>query len=665
MPINAATLPVPLPPKPSVPYVATSTINISGISANQVLRDMTVTVNAEFPDTSGLLVQLIAPNNGPTFTLSQNEPGSNFPDTVFDDQAPTAISKRTTSSVQTVTVDATGGTFTLAFNGSLVTAALPWNASAAVVQAALNQLLTFNFDSVTVTLEASKDPNAARVYTVTMQGFTTPPLLLANGNPLTGKSHSATVAPLAPPGTFNSFRPDSPLSALPLAANQLNGTWTLKITNSSTLNFGTLANWSLRLQTGVFSSSLTPNDPTFSGSLGNAMDQLQQGFTGSLTRDPTSIFAVPNPVGGAPLAVTPPFLSPPYDPTTLPLIIPGPHQDVIKYTTSDTAQTLTFGPGVTGGTFTLSFNGKTTAPIAWSASTTTLQSNIQSAGRADDDRASNTVVSNASNPTITFVSALSGTSVPNLTFDGSGLIGGGIAGITRATVGTPTSPLNLAIPQAINDPHTNQVTPGVLNVPIVVANAPSEKVLTGLTVRVDIQHPFAADLRLSLVAPDGTTVLLSNQNGAGLPNFDGTTFDDSAAVAITAPTISGPFQGTYSPQQPLSTFYGKNVNGTWTLRVEDMKADGQQGQVLYWQLIPTSDLILNQRTSYTDVVFDRQINLSTIDSTNVLSMFGPIGQVFGPVTITPNPTVPGTNTPVYPPEYTNRVFRISFRAAAI
>ncbi len=227
--------------------------------------------------------------------------------------------------------------------------------------------------SVVVTLEASKNPNAARVYTVTFTGLNDPPLLIANGNPLTGNSHSATVASLLPQGALSSFRPETPLSAMPLAANQLNGTWTLKITNSSTSNFGTLSNWSLRLQTGVFASALTPNDPGYSGSLGNAMDQLQQGFTASLTRDPTSIFAVPYPAGGVPLAVTAPFLSPPYDPATLPLIIPGPHQDVIKYTTSDIAQTLTFGPGIAGGTFTLTYNGQKTTPITWSASTSVLQ----------------------------------------------------------------------------------------------------------------------------------------------------------------------------------------------------------------------------------------------------------------------------------------------------
>jgi hypothetical protein len=42
-------------------------------------------------------------------------------------------------------------------------------------------------------------------------------------------------------------------------------------------------------------------------------------------------------------------------------------------------QTITFGGTPTGGTFTLSFKGYTTAPIAWSATNATLVANIDAA----------------------------------------------------------------------------------------------------------------------------------------------------------------------------------------------------------------------------------------------------------------------------------------------
>ncbi len=207
------------------------------------------------------------------------------------------------------------------------------------------------------------------------------------------------------------------------------------------------------------------------------------------------------------------MLAPPYDPATLPLIVPGPHQDVIKYTTANVQETLNFSPTTTGGTFTLSFNGQTTAPINWNANNTVLQENIQIALNAlTNVGQGNMVVSAAANPTITYENALSGANQPALTFNGAGLIGGTITSISTSIIGSPTNPLNFAIPQAINDPHTNIAVPGVLNVPLVIANAPANQVLTGLTVRVDIQHPLASDLSLSLVAPNGTVILLSSGN---------------------------------------------------------------------------------------------------------------------------------------------------------
>lgn len=46
---------------------------------------------------------------------------------------------------------------------------------------------------------------------------------------------------------------------------------------------------------------------------------------------------------------------------------------------SDTVQTLTFGAGISGGTFRLKCLGSTTTAITWSATTATLKANIESA----------------------------------------------------------------------------------------------------------------------------------------------------------------------------------------------------------------------------------------------------------------------------------------------
>jgi subtilisin-like proprotein convertase family protein len=609
------------------PYVATSTIDLTGqVDPAQVLRDLTVTVNALYPDTSHLTVTLTAPGGGPTFTLSNTAVlGANFPNTVFDDQALTSIISRATSNVQTITVDATGGSFAVSFNGS-TTPQLAWNATAQVVQSALEALL--GAGNVTVTLTGN-------VYTLVLVGFpTNPPLVTTDSTQLSGNTHSAVVAPVITQGQLTSFRPVTPLSAVALPASQLNGVWTLRITNMSTSLFGTLTDWSLRLQTGLPSSTFTPRNPTYKGSLGNFVNQMQNSFTASLARDPTDIFGIPTPLGGVPLRLpspfasppAAPFLSPPYDPATLPLIIPGPHQDVIKYTTFDAVQTINFNPAVVGGTFKLTFNGSTTNPIPWSIVPATLQANLQAALNVlPTIGPGNTAVSVSPNPAVTFQGALSGPNIPTMTFDATGLLGGGIDSIVTSSVGTPANPLNILIPEATLIVPTHQSIPSVTDIPLVVANAPTDRILTGLTVRVGIQHSTAQNLRLTLIAPDGTQVLLSNQNGVAGGNYDSTVFDDSAATSITA--ASAPFQGTFAPQVPLSTFNGKNINGAWKLRVENMLADGVHGQVLYWQLIPTSDLLLNKTNSYVDFAFDRKINLSTIDVSNLSNVLGPTGLI--------------------------------------
>jgi len=83
-------------------------------------------------------------------------------------------------------------------------------------------------------------------------------------------------------------------------------------------------------------------------------------------------------------------------------------------------------------------------------------------------------------------------------------------------------------------------------------------------------HHRDQDLDISLIGPDGTSVLLTSDNGGTGPNYVGTTFDDSAVNFITAGTA--PFSGKFRPEQPLAAFVGKSasaVNGTWKLRIRD------------------------------------------------------------------------------------------------
>jgi hypothetical protein len=71
------------------------------------------------------------------------------------------------------------------------------------------------------------------------------------------------------------------------------------------------------------------------------------------------------------------------------------------------------------------------------------------------------------------------------------------------------------------------------------------------SVTINLTHSWDSDLDISLVAPSGASIDLSSDNGSLGDNYTNTIFMDGA------PSITGgtaPFTGTYSPEQPLSTF---------------------------------------------------------------------------------------------------------------
>ncbi|HEY3492477.1 MAG TPA: proprotein convertase P-domain-containing protein, partial [Solirubrobacterales bacterium] len=126
-----------------------------------------------------------------------------------------------------------------------------------------------------------------------------------------------------------------------------------------------------------------------------------------------------------------------------------------------------------------------------------------------------------------------------------------------------------------------------VEVPIFIPDAGA---VNDVNVRVRLNHTFTGDLVVSLIGPDGTTSVLSNRRGGGGDNFGSganscsgspTTFDDSAATAISAGTA--PFNGSFKPDSPLSAFNGKPTAGIWKLRVSDQAA-ADVGTIFCFQL---------------------------------------------------------------------------------
>lgn len=119
---------------------------------------------------------------------------------------------------------------------------------------------------------------------------------------------------------------------------------------------------------------------------------------------------------------------------------------------------------------------------------------------------------------------------------------------------------------------------------------PDTGIVGDLDVRIRLNHTFDGDLDIFLVGPDGTTVELSTDNGGAGDNYGAgandctgifTVFDDSAGTSITGG--GAPFAGAFRPEQPLSAFNGKTVNGVWTLRISD-DSGVDTGTLLCWEL---------------------------------------------------------------------------------
>lgn len=98
-----------------------------------------------------------------------------------------------TNEQQTVTISATGGTFTISYGGQTTTA-LAYNAAGSVVQAALEALSSIGTGNIAVSLGGS-------VYTLTFQnalGNTNVAAVTTNASLLTGGAGTATVATTVP-----------------------------------------------------------------------------------------------------------------------------------------------------------------------------------------------------------------------------------------------------------------------------------------------------------------------------------------------------------------------------------------------------------------------------------------------------------------------------------
>ncbi len=128
-------------------------------------------------------------------------------------------------------------------------------------------------------------------------------------------------------------------------------------------------------------------------------------------------------------------------------------------------------------------------------------------------------------------------------FSGVSLTGSYSTGTTGGTTFTNSTPMTIADLSTVNS---------TINVTGISGNAPAT-----LKVGVNITHTYRGDLRIDLIAPNGTSFRLKNSSGS-----------DSAANVVATYTVNAS---------------AVPANGIWTLRVADVAA-GDSGTLNSWNM---------------------------------------------------------------------------------
>jgi subtilisin-like proprotein convertase family protein len=151
---------------------------------------------------------------------------------------------------------------------------------------------------------------------------------------------------------------------------------------------------------------------------------------------------------------------------------------------------------------------------------------------------------------------------------------------TATSSGSQILPITFASNQQVFIPDNNST--GVTSVIAVSGINPLTLSSTSIvSVKLNLTHTYDGDLEVSLIAPSGNTIMLSNRRGGSGNNFINTVFTMSASTLISAG--SPPFTGNYKPDGNFPSLTG-NANGNWYLKVRDL-ANTDTGRIQNWNII--------------------------------------------------------------------------------
>ena len=133
----------------------------------------------------------------------------------------------------------------------------------------------------------------------------------------------------------------------------------------------------------------------------------------------------------------------------------------------------------------------------------------------------------------------------------------------------------------------------------IVIPSNTQGTIRDVIVGLRINHSWPADLKIQIIHPDGSEVLLAEHNGNGSHrdgsevwgegsrscNGDLAYFSDDASESISS--RAKPFSGFSQPIEPLQNLDGKVANGDWTLRITDEWSQ-DDGELFCAQLLLTT-----------------------------------------------------------------------------
>ena len=98
---------------------------------------------------------------------------------------------------------------------------------------------------------------------------------------------------------------------------------------------------------------------------------------------------------------------------------------------------------------------------------------------------------------------------------------------------------------------------------------------------LDISHSYIDDIIVTLTSPNNTAVVVLNKPCNGQNNVLMDLDDEAASGSFPCPPTNGQ---AYQPVNSLTAFDGEEVNGTWTISIQDVYGSADGGSLNGWDL---------------------------------------------------------------------------------